>query len=93
MSDISEKRQAKWILIVRETREYLTFHNIDIEPPCGEPNLLEWIDWRTQATDDEGNLLWDDEEETIPVMIGKELPEDIDSAEYKLIDNNLVKEG
>lgn len=67
MSDIIEKETYTFILI-KKSGEYLGWSKASTEPPCGEPDKLEWVEW------------------------GKELPEDIDSAEYKLIDGALVKQ-
>jgi len=61
------ENQTYTFILIKKTGEYLGWSKAPTEPPCGQPELLEWVDW------------------------GKELPEDIDSTEYKLIDGNLVK--
>ena len=57
MSDIIEKETYNWILI-KKSGEYMSWSKSLTEPPCGEPDILEWIKW------------------------DKELPEDIDTADY-----------
>lgn len=49
---IVEEKTYKWILTVKETGEYLSYHIIDDMPPCGEPEKLQWREWNKPLPDD-----------------------------------------
>ena len=56
-----------WILIKKEDGKYLGWSKAKDKPLCGEPDKLEWVEWR------------------------KELPENIDTGNYKYNKGKLSK--
>lgn len=64
-----------WILIKKENNQYLGWSKSTEKPACGEPDLLEWVEYRKDLPDD---IDTETGEITIPVYRwdGKELVKD-----------------
>ena len=47
-----EKQTYNWLLIKKENGAYLGWSKAENEPPCGEPELLEWVPWGKELPED-----------------------------------------
>lgn len=74
-------------ILIKTDGTYLGWSKAKTEKPAGDG--MQWIDWKTEALDDEGNIIKDSENN--PIMVGKPLPEDIDSVQYKYENGELTR--
>jgi len=49
---LNEKETFNWLLIKKENGAYLGWSKAEDEPPCGEPDLLEWVTWGEELPED-----------------------------------------
>jgi len=47
-----ENETYNWLLIKKANGAYLGWSKAEDEPPCGEPDLLEWVQWGKELPED-----------------------------------------